>query len=373
MGETTGELLKSTPLAAAHEKLGAQMGGFGGFSMPIQYTGILAEHRATREHVGLFDLSHMGEIEVTGSRALACLDGLLTNDPRRIGDGRAMYALLTNERGGALDDLIVYRFDAERFWLVVNAANAERDFAWVAAHAEGATVQNRSAQIALVAAQGPAAEAVVQSLAVEAISLRYMECLETELEATVPAVIARTGYTGEDGFEIYVAAEHAEWLWEGLIESGRWYGLHPIGLGARDTLRLEMAYPLYGHELDEETTPLEAGLGFAVKLKSRTFVGSKALADQRKAGARKRLVGFTMDRGAIPREGYSIFVDGEPVGRVTSGNVSPSTGRRIGLGYVPPVCAAPRTAIEIEIRGKRHPSSVVKTPFYDEQRLRRGP
>ena len=372
MGQTTGEPLKRTPLEAVHEKLGAQMAPFAGFLMPIQYTSILAEHRTTREHVSLFDLSHMGEIEVTGSGALACLDSILTNDPKRLSDGRAMYTLLTNERGGAVDDLIVYRFDRERFWLVVNAANAERDFAWVRAHAEGTSVRDRSDEIALVAVQGPAAEAVVQSLAVEAISLRYTQCLETELEATVPAVVARTGYTGEDGFELYVAAEHAEWLWEALTQSGLWYGLGPAGLGARDTLRLEMAYPLYGHELDEETTPLEAGLGFAVKLKGRSFVGSEALAEQRVAGVQKRLVGFAAETGAIPRGGHPIFAGGEAVGQVTSGNVSPSTGRRIGLGYVPPEHAVAGTALEIEIRGKRHPASVVETPFYTEQRLHRG-
>ncbi len=338
---------------------------FGGWEMPVQYTGILEEHRTVRRAVGLFDVSHMGEFEVTGPDALATLQTLTTNDVAAIRVGQVQYSLLCDPDGGIVDDLTVYRLAGDRFMLTVNASNIDKDWAWVTGHGEpGARWRNISSETALLAVQGPRAEALLSELADSDVkSLRYYHFAEGTV-AGVRALVSRTGYTGEDGFELYVAARDAERLWRALLDRGRPAGIAPIGLGARDTLRLEMRYMLYGNDIDQTTSPLEAGLGWVVRPAKGDFIGRDAIEKVRAAGLRRRLVGFEMAERAVPRHGYRIVKDGRQIGVVTSGSYGPSVDRSIGVGYVEAAYAGVGSELAVEVRGVPQAARVVKTPFH---------
>jgi len=355
--------LRRTPLAAVHERLGGRMVPFAGFSMPVQYTSIVEEHRAARERAALFDVSHMGQLAIEGPGAVAFADRLCSRPLADLREGRVRYALLCNEKGGVVDDLTIYRTGPEAFWLCVNAANVEKDRAWIAGLAPAdATVRDDSEATGLLALQGPASAAIVAALGGdEAVALKRFRFARVAL-AGRSALASRTGYTGADGFELYCAAEDAAPLFEALLEAGAPHGLIPAGLGARDTLRLEAALPLYGQELDDTTSPLEAGLDRFVDL-DRDFPGAGEIRRRRAEGHRRRLVGFEVTGRGIARAGYPLRAHGEIVGHVTSGAPSPSLGHAIGLGYVPPLHARPGTALEIEVRGRGIPARVVETPF----------
>lgn len=364
---------RRTPLNAVHRSLGARLFEFAGWEMPVQYTGVLEEHRAVRAAGGLFDLSHMGELWLTGPDALMALQAVTTNDAAALAPGQAQYTFLCRDDGGILDDLIVYRCDAgfladgpaePGYLLIVNAANITRDAEWIRAHLPaGATLTDRSAATALVALQGPVAERVVAPLAEMRLSeLKPFRAAHAALNGA-RVWLSRTGYTGEDGFEIYSRAEEAEHVWSALYEAGRPKGVLPVGLGARDTLRLEMRYTLYGNDIDETTTPLEAGLGAYVKWVKPAFIGKEALARQQADGVRRRLVGFIMVDRAIPRRHYPILGAGEPIGAVTSGSVSPTLGSEIGMGYVAAGWEEPGTTLHIDVRGKPRAARVHQGPF----------
>ncbi|HXG44832.1 MAG TPA: glycine cleavage system aminomethyltransferase GcvT [Gemmatimonadales bacterium] len=363
--------LKRTPLYDVHLALGARMVPFAGWEMPVQYpTGILAEHRAVREAVGIFDVCHMGEFEVTGPDRNAFVNRITSNDVAVLEPGQVQYSCLLNERGTIVDDCTVYRFD-DKLMLVVNAANIEKDWAHVVAHKRGANVRlrNISAEVGLLAVQGPAAEALVQAhTALPLGELGYYR-FETGQVAGVDCFLSRTGYTGEDGFEIYCRAAAVGRLWEALAGPGK---AQPVGLGARDTLRLEVGYALYGNDIDETVTPFEAGLGWITKLdKGCPFVGEEALKIQKLNGVRRKLVGFRVVGRGIPRPGYPVLVDGAPVDVVRSGTMSPSLGYGIGTTYLPVRLAAPGTRFQVEIRGERVEAEVVKRPFYTRGSVRR--
>lgn len=366
--------LRDTPLLGEHRGLGAKLVPFAGYRMPVQYpSGMLAEHQAVRTAAGLFDVSHMGEVEVRGSRALEFIQHLTTNDVRKLEIGQAQYSALPREDGTLLDDLLVYRFP-DHFLLVLNAANRERDIAWLRRFAPqfGVELRDRSDEIALLALQGPRSEAILQRLTAQDLpSLRYYRFREGEVDGR-PAMISRTGYTGEDGFELYVAAEDAAPLWRRLLEVGAVDGLVPAGLGCRDSLRLEMGYALYGNDLDDTTTPLEGGLAWVTKLDKGPFVASEALQEQKGSGVRRRLVGFRLRERGFPRPGYPVLVDGNEVGEVTSGTLSPSLGEGIGMAYVPTSAAKPGTQIGIRIRDRVVPAEVVRPPFYGSGSVRGG-
>ena len=362
---------KTTPLHARHRALGARMTTFGGWEMPVQYAGIAEEHRAVRTAAGLFDVSHMGEIEIAGRDALAAVQRITSNDASRLEAGQAQYSALTTARGAPVDDLLVYRLADEHFLLVVNAANTARDRDWIAAALEtaaDAVAVDTSRRYALLALQGPRARGILQALtAVELDGIPYYTFATGEV-AGLRATISRTGYTGEDGFELFVAPQAAEPLWTALLEAGASAGLLPAGLGARDTLRLEAAMRLHGQDMDESTTLLEAGLGWIVGWDKGEFVGREALAAQRAAGVERRLVGFEMLDPGIARAGYDVHAAGERVGQVTSGTWAPSLGKAIGMAYVPVALAAVDTEIAIEIRGRRARARVVRMPFYKRAR-----
>ena len=364
------EALKRTPLHSRHLQHGGRMVPFAGWEMPVQYGGVIEEHRAVRTAAGLFDVSHMGEIRVRGAGAEALLDRLTPNDVRRLAPGRAHYSGLLTERGTYVDDLLVYRLAADDFLVVVNASNAARDFAWISERAggSGAKVEDAGDRYALLALQGPRARDILSPLAsAGAAALRYYGFLAGEV-AGRPALISRTGYTGEDGFELYLAPEDAPEVWDLLLAAGAPHGLVPAGLGARDTLRLEAAMALYGHELDETTTPLEAGLSWVVKLDKGDFLGREALAAQRARGVERRLAGFEVTGRGIARQSCSVLHQGSAVGVVTSGTFSPTLGRALGMAYVPPALAAPATELAIDVRGKELPARVVEMPFYRRPR-----
>jgi len=371
-GVVVSEPLKRTPLHAAHVKAGARLVPFAGWEMPVQYAGILEEHRTVRRAVGLFDVSHMGEFEVAGPGALAALQHLTTNDVTALEVGQVQYSLLCTPNGGIVDDLTIYRLATDRFMLTVNASNIDTDWAWVTRHsAGGAEWTNISADTALLAVQGPHAEALMARLTDTPVAgIRYYSFGLGQV-AGARALISRTGYTGEDGFELYAAARDAEGLWSALLEGGASLGIAPIGLGARDTLRLEMRYLLYGNDIDETTNPLEAGLGWVVKPSKGEFLGRDAIETVRAEGLSRRLVGFEMVARAVPRHGYRIQVDGRPVGVVTSGSYGPSVNRCIGLGYVKSAHAAVGSPIQIEVRGTPWAARVVKTPFHTSS-VKRG-
>lgn len=337
---------------------------FAGWDMPVQYTGVLQEHENVRANVGLFDVSHMGEIEFKGAGALEEANRLITNDLAKCADGQAVYAGLLNEQGTFIDDVVAYRFSPEHIFICVNASNVEKDFAWMSQNAKKVKPVNRSDDFAQIAVQGPKAFALVQKLANKPLDGVGTYRFTTGQVAGVEAIISRTGYTGEDGFELYIAPNDAEKLWFALLEGGKGDGCAPAGLGARDSLRTEMKYALYGNDIDDQHTPLEAGLGWIVKMDKGEFIGRDALAAQKAAGVPRKLVGFELTEAGIPRGGYGILSNGEKVGVVTSGTMGPSVKKAVGIGYVPTALAAEGSTFHVEIRGATKAARVVKTPFY---------
>jgi len=376
-------MLKRTALYDRHVRLGGKLIEFGGWEMPVHYTSISAEHQAVRTAAGLFDISHMGEVTVSGPRAAAFLNHILTNDIRKLGPGLGQYSLMCNERGGVVDDLYVFQLSEGVFLLVINASRIEADVTWIQNRAaafsseDGPLLTDASHNYAAFAVQGPrVAEFINECLPGRSISARRVDCVtalaKNELGgfhcSTESVLVSRTGYTGEDGFEVVGSDRAIQHLWDLMLERGKPFGIEPCGLGARDTLRTEMGYPLYGHELDESTTPIEAGLGFFVALDKGDFIGRDALARQKQDGVERKCVAFRMDgKSAPPRPGYPIWstgTDNREVGKVASGTQSPSLGVGVGLGYVPAALAKPETPIEIEIRGRRSPATIVRKPIY---------
>ncbi|MBZ0169643.1 glycine cleavage system protein T [Candidatus Methylomirabilis lanthanidiphila] len=368
MSAVTGPV-KRTPLFETHRQLGARMIPFGGWEMPVQYAGILEEHRAVRERAGLFDISHMGEIEISGHGALDAVQYLTSNDASRLSVGEVQYSVLTTPEGTFVDDITVYKWADDRYWLTVNAANTEKDVAWIRDHvAHVAEIRNISADIALLAIQGPRAQEILERLAsVELSRLKYYFFVEGRV-AGIGCCISRTGYTGEDGFELYIPPQHAVTLWNTLLEAGAPAGLQPCGLGARDTLRLEAKMALYGQDIDDRHTVLEADLGWIVKLEKGEFIGREALARQKAEGVSRKLVGFEMVGRGIARPHYTIVRDRVPIGEVTSGGPAPSLEKNIGLGYVPAQYAAIGTEFDVVVRGQPVTARVIRTPFYKRQR-----
>jgi aminomethyltransferase len=356
--------LKRTPFHEFHRAAGAKLVDFAGFEMPLRYTGDVREHQAVRTTAGLFDISHMGEFEVRGPEAAAWLDTMVTNHVGALSPGQALYSPMCRPDGGIVDDLLVYRY-ADHHMVVVNAANLAKDFAWLAGHKPaGVTLTDRSDETALLAVQGPKAAAVLQGhIPAEALELGYYRFTTGALFG-VPATISRTGYTGEDGFELYFHPSHAGAVWNGLISAGQGHGLELIGLGARDTLRLEMGYMLYGNDIDDTTTPLEAGLGWTVKLAKGEFHGREVMQKQKAEGLKRRLVGFQLDGRRVPRHAMRIQSGGRAVGVVTSGTHSPSLERPLGMGYVETALAANGTALEIEAGSSSLAARVTARPFY---------
>lgn len=360
--------LKKTPLLAMHEKYGGKIIDFGGWALPVQFAGIIEEHLAVRQQAGLFDVSHMGEIDVRGPQALDLVQKLITNDASKLVLNQVLYTPMCYPDGGIVDDLLVYRLAEDHFFLVVNASNIAKDFDWilkVAVGYPGAKVENLSDSIAQLALQGPLAEGILQKLTdTELSTIAYYHCRQGVSVAGCRCLVSRTGYTGEDGLEIYSKPEDAATLWEAILEEGSDEGVVPVGLGARDTLRFEARLPLYGHEINQEITPLEAGLGIFVKLEKPDFIGRDVLVRQKEEGLRRKLVGFEMvDRG-IPRQGYPIAKDGVEVGFVSTGSYSPTLEKNIGLGYVPVDLSKTGTELEVVIRGKGVKAKVIRTPFY---------
>ena len=366
------EDLKKTPLNAAHRAAGGKMVDFGGWDMPVQYAaGVIEEHMATRTRAGLFDVSHMGEIWVEGEDAIPFVNSITTNDVTKLVDGQAHYSALTNEKGGVVDDLLVYRFDLDKLLLVVNASTTDKDWEWITSHKGdfNITLTNASADYCQIAIQGPKATEILQKLTdTELAPIKYYHFTTGHVDG-VDAIISRTGYTGEDGFEVYAAADKAEQLWNKLLETGEEYGILPCGLAARNTLRLESAMSLYGHELGDDITPLEANLGWITKLdKEGTFVGRDKLADQKADGIKRKLVGFEMKEPGIARDGFEIYIDDKNVGQVTSGSPAPFLKKNIGLAFVPTEFANTGQEIRIDVRGKKLLAEIVPTPFYKRQK-----
>ena len=378
----TGLGLKRTALNSLHKALGAKMVEFGGWEMPVEYSGIIQEHLAVRRAAGLFDVSHMGEIEISGPCALSLLQHVTSNDASRLKDSQAQYSALMHPKGSAVDDCVVHRLAKDHYFVCVNAANTDKDFDWIIQHnnfgaqwipafagmAGGAEVRNISGEYAQLALQGPRALEIISKVANRAVAgLNYYWFCRTQCCA-VEGILARTGYTGEDGFEFYFPAAESGKVWCTLMEAGKPEGLVPAGLGARNTLRLEAGYPLYGHELDEETTLLEANLGWIAKLEKGEFIGRDVLLRQRAQGIRKKLVGFEMTDRGIARDGYGVYVGGKIAGSVTSGSYAPFLRKNIGMAYISPALAEVGREIEVEIRGKMAGAQIVPLPFYKRQK-----
>ncbi len=373
-------MLKRTALFSAHQKLGAKLIDFGGWEMPVQYTSITDEHLAVRHAAGIFDISHMGEVTVSGAAAAEFLNQLLTNDIKKLTPGLGQYTLMCNERGTVIDDLYAYRLCGDVYFLIINASRVEADVAWMQSQAakfprrSELTLTDASHNYAAVAVQGPRVKEfindVISGASISAMRVaRVTDLKKNEIGGfkfeNHSVLVSRTGYTGEDGFEIVGSDESIRHLWDKFLSVGAPFGLKPAGLGARDTLRTEVCYPLYGHELDEETTPIEAGVGFFVALDKGEFNGRAVLAEQKENGVKKKCLAFKMtDKSAPPRPHYRIFSGEKEIGEVVSGTQSPSLGIGIGLGYVPPEFSKPDTQIEIEIRGKRFAAIVVPKPIY---------
>ncbi len=360
--------LKRTPLNAAHRSLAAKMVDFGGWDMPVQYPGgIIEEHLAVRTRAGLFDVSHMGEFRVKGPQALAYLDHLTPNAVAKLVDGQVQYTAMLYPNGTFVDDLLIYREGPEEFLLVVNASNIDKDFAWATEQAAGfnVAVTNESEATGQIAIQGPKAEAILQTLTDTPLeAIKYYHFAHGKV-AGRKVLLSRTGYTGEDGFEVYCPAADTEALWNAMLDAGKGEGLSPAGLGCRNTLRLEARLALYGHEINDEINALEAGLGWIVKLDKGDFIGAEALRKVKAEGLTRRLVGFrTFEKRDIGRDGMPVLVDGKAAGFVTSGAPSPTCGVNLGLAYVPVGQAAVGTRLEIEIRGRACPAEIIPTPFY---------
>ena len=371
-------MLKRTALYASHQQLGGKLIEFGGWEMPVQYTSITDEHQAVRTAAGLFDISHMGEVTVSGANAEAFLNAVLSNDIRKLAPGEGQYTLMCNERGGVVDDLYAYRLAPEIYLLIINASRIEPDVAWLQAQAAkfggDLKLTDASHNYAAIAVQGPAVKDFINAVIPGASTSAMRVNAVTELKKNQVGgfkfenhnvLVSRTGYTGEDGFEIVGSDESIIHLWASLLAAGKPFGLKPAGLGARDTLRTEVCYPLYGHELDENTTPIEAGVGFFVSLDKGEFNGRSVLVEQKASGVKKKLVAFKMaEKSAPPRPHYPVWINGVSVGQVVSGTQSPTLGIGIGLAYVPAELAKPGTPVEIEIRGKRAAAITVPKPFY---------
>jgi len=398
--------LKKTPLNAAHRELGGKMVDFGGWDMPVQYpAGVIEEHMATRTRAGLFDVSHMGEIWVEGEDAIPFINRITTNDVTKLVDGQAHYSALTNAKGGVVDDLLVYRFDQGKLLLVVNAGTTDKDWDWITGIAdrgfrnadfEGAgaetetgfddsanenpqsairnphfpnvTLTNASADYCQIAVQGPEAVDILKTLTDTNLDeIKYYHFTTGRVDG-VESIISRTGYTGEDGFEVYADSKYAEQLWKKLLEAGASVGILPCGLAARNTLRLESAMSLYGHELSDDITPLEANLGWITKLNKGDFIGSDALKEKKERGLTRRIVGFEMTQPGIARDGHDVFIDDKRVGYVTSGSPAPFLKKNIGLAFLPVEFANDGQEIKIDVRGKHLSAKVVPTPFYKRQK-----
>lgn len=363
--------LKRTPLFEVYEKYGAKTIDFGGWELPVQFSSIKEEHEAVRTKAGLFDVSHMGEIEVNGKDSLDFLQKVMTNDISKLKDGGAQYTAMCYEDGGTVDDLLVYRKGENDYLLVVNAANIEKDFEWLTSHQFGdVQINNVSEEIAQLAIQGPLAETILQKLTRTALSdIKFFKFQDNVELKGVKALVSRTGYTGEDGFEIYCHSKDAVTLWELILEAGKEEGVLPCGLGARDTLRFEANLPLYGQELSKDITPIEAGIGFAVKTEKEVeFIGQNVLKEQKENGAPRKLVGIEMIDKGIPRHGYPVYVGEEMIGEVTTGTQSPTLKKNIGLVLLKKEYAELGTEVEVQVRKKRLKAKVVKTPFYKRER-----
>ncbi|MEQ2526159.1 glycine cleavage system aminomethyltransferase GcvT [Bacillaceae bacterium CLA-AA-H227] len=359
--------LKRTPLFDIYKNYGGKTIDFGGWDLPVQFSSIKEEHEAVRTKAGLFDVSHMGEIEVKGPNSLPYLQKMMTNDISKISTGGAQYTAMCYENGGTVEDLLVYKRADEDYLLVVNAANIEKDYAWLEKHLEeDVTLDNISGNVAQLALQGPLAEAVLQKLtATELDKIGFFKFQQDVEVAGKNALVSRTGYTGEDGFEIYCASEDAVHIWNSILETGKEEGVLPCGLGARDTLRFEATLALYGQELSPEISPLEAGIGFAVKLnKEANFIGKEALVKQKENGVPRKLVGIEMIERGIPRHGYAVYSDDKQIGEVTTGTQSPTLKTNIGLALLDQAYSALETEVEVEIRGKKVKAKIIPTPFY---------
>ncbi|MBC3758853.1 glycine cleavage system aminomethyltransferase GcvT [Hyunsoonleella sp. SJ7] len=358
--------MKHTALSKTHEALGAKMVPFAGYNMPVQYEGVTIEHETVRNAVGVFDVSHMGEFLVEGPNALALIQKVSSNDASKLTIGKAQYSCLPNDTGGIVDDLIIYRIKEDTYLLVVNASNIEKDWNWIQSKNDvGATMRNLSDDYALLAIQGPKAVEAMQSLTSEDLSaINFYNFVVGDFADIDYVIISATGYTGSGGFEIYCKNSEVKQIWDKVLEAGADFGIKPIGLAARDTLRLEMGYCLYGNDIDDSTSPIEAGLGWITKF-TKDFTNSEALKAEKERGPERKLVGFELDERGIPRQGYDIVDgNGNTIGNVTSGTMAPSLGKGIGLGYVPSIFAEPDSKINIQIRKKAIPATVVKLPFY---------
>lgn len=358
--------MKNTALSHIHEALGAKMVPFAGYNMPVQYEGVSIEHETVRNAVGVFDVSHMGEFLITGDKALDLIQKVCSNDASKLVDGKAQYSCLPNETGGIVDDLIVYRLEAEKWLLVVNASNIEKDWNWISKHnTMGAEMRNISEDFSLLAIQGPKAVEAMQSLtSFDLSSIPFYSFVVADFAGIEHVIISATGYTGSGGFEIYCKNSEVEQIWNNVMEAGKAFGIKPIGLAARDTLRLEMGFCLYGNDITDETSPIEAGLGWITKF-TKDFINAEALKKQKEEGVTRKLVAFELNERGIPRQGYDIVDElGEKIGFVTSGTMSPSLNKGIGMGYVSIDNSEIGNTVYIQVRKNNIPATLVKPPFY---------
>ncbi|WP_425447912.1 glycine cleavage system aminomethyltransferase GcvT [Dethiothermospora halolimnae] len=361
---------KRTALYDIHLQSGGKIIDFAGWALPIQYEGLIAEHEAVRNNVGIFDVSHMGEVEVKGADALPFIQHLITNDASTLEDNQVLYSLMCYDDGGIVDDLLVYKFSNKYFYLVINAGNVDKDYKWMIANKEGfdVSIENISDDMGQLALQGPLAEKTLQKLTDTDLSkIKFFYCDRNVDISGVKCLVSRTGYTGEDGFEIYTNEESIDKLWNNIMDAGKEYGIKPAGLGARDTLRFEATLPLYGHEISEVITPLEAGLGFFVKLDKDHFVGKEALVKQKEQGVPRKIVGFEMKERGIPREGYDVAIDDNKIGFVTTGYFSPTLKKNIGLAIIDSKYAKLDTEISILIRNKPKKAVIISKRFYQKK------
>lgn len=361
--------MKNTALTKTHESLGAKLVPFAGFNMPVQYEGVTIEHETVRKSVGVFDVSHMGEFLIEGEHALALIQKVSSNDASKLSIGKAQYSCMPNETGGIVDDLIIYQVKEQTYLLVVNASNIEKDWNWIQSkNSMGATMRNLSDDYSLLAIQGPKAVEAMQSLTSHDLSaINFYNFIVDDFAGIEHVIISATGYTGSGGFEIYCKNNEVKQIWDKVFEAGKDFGIKPIGLAARDTLRLEMGYCLYGNDINDSTSPIEAGLGWITKF-TKDFTNSEALKKEKEQGPERKLVAFELDVRGIPRHDYDIVdSNGNKIGIVTSGTMSPSLGKGIGLGYVPTVFSQVGSKIHIQIRKNTIPATVVKLPFYKEQ------
>ncbi len=361
--------MKRTPLFNNHLESKGKLIDFGGWELPVEYSGIRTEHDAVRNAAGLFDVSHMGEITVTGEAAEEYLQNIVTNDISVLSNYQICYTTMCYPDGGVVDDLLVYKYSNKKYLLVVNASNTEKDYEWLDTHSiENVTIKNVSDEYSQLAIQGPKAQEILQKLSdIDLNEIEFYHFADNVKIGEINALVSRTGYTGEDGFEIYLPSAEGPILWDLLLESGKDFGLIPAGLGARDTLRFEAALPLYGQEIDKDITPLEAGLGFCVKLSKEKFIGREALAKQKSEGLKRKLAGFEMTERGIPRSHYQVYADGKKIGYVTTGSLSPTLNKNIGLALLDIDYTKEGTEIEVEIRNKKVKAKIIKKPFYTKK------